>query len=352
MSQTEKVRLTQFAKSGGCAAKLGAVMLRSITAGLQDRGRRDPNLLVGFDLADDAGVYRLSDDLALVQTVDFITPLLDDPYDFGRIAATNALSDVYAMGGRPLTCLNICCFPKEGIDPAHLRAILEGAGDVVESAGAVTVGGHSIVDPEIKFGLSVTGIVDPARILANAGALPGQALVLTKPLGFGVVMNAARKDLAPAALFARAVAAMTTLNRAASEEALARGATAATDVTGFGFTGHAWGMARASRVELRVRRGSVPLLEGALALHREGVPVSQCAANRANVGENLIVEGDVDEALLDLFHDPQTSGGLLVALPAREAEGMVAALRARGAPDAAVVGEVVAAQTSCLRLVP
>lgn len=351
MSATEKIRLTQFAKSGGCAAKLGAVLLRSITEGLSRKGRPDPNLLVGFDLADDAGVYRLRDDLALVQTVDFITPLLDDPYDFGRIAATNAMSDVYAMGGRPLTCLNICCFPKEGIDKVHLRAILEGAADVVENAGAVTVGGHTIVDAELKFGLSVTGTVDPSRILTNAGAVAGQALVLTKPLGFGVVMNAARKDLAPPALFARAVAAMTTLNRAASEAALAHGATAATDVTGFGFTGHAWGLARASRVELRLHRSAIPVLEGALDLHRAGVPVSQCAANRANVGENLVVDGDADEDLLDLFHDPQTSGGLLVALPASEADAMVAAVRASGSIDAAIVGEVVASAQPRLRLV-
>jgi selenide,water dikinase len=351
MPTPEKIRLTEFAKSGGCAAKLGAVILRSITEGLQSRGRRDPNLLVGFDLADDAGVYRLRDDLALVQTVDFITPLLDDPYDFGRIAATNALSDVYAMGGRPLTCLNICCFPKEGIDKVHLRAILEGAADVVEQAGAVTVGGHTIVDAEVKFGLSVTGTVHPARILTNSGAVPGQALVLTKPIGLGVVMNAGRRDQAPPAVFAKAVAAMTTLNRAASEEALAHGATGATDVTGFGFTGHAWGLARASHVELRVHRSAVPILEGALELHRSGIPVSQCAANRANVGENLFVDGEAEEALLDLFHDPQTSGGLLVALPAREAEAMVAALRERGSPDAAVIGEVVASDQPRLRLV-
>jgi len=352
MSQAEKIRLTEFAKSGGCAAKLGAVLLRSITTGLQDRGRRDPNVLVGFDLADDAGVYRLRDDLALVQTVDFITPLLDDPYDFGRIAATNALSDVYAMGGRPVTCLNICCFPKEGIDGAHLRAILEGSADVVEKAGAVTLGGHSVVDPEIKFGLSVTGTIDPSRILTNAGAAPGQVLVLTKPLGFGVVMNAGRKGIAPPALYAEAVAAMTTLNRRASELALANAATAATDVTGFGFSGHAWGMARASRVELRVSRRAVPLLDGVLALHRDGVPVSQCAANRENVGGSLLVEGSADEALIDLFHDPQTSGGLLVALPADRADAMVAALRTDGAPHAAVIGEVVASSEPRLRLVP
>lgn len=287
-----------------------------------------------------------------MQTVDIITPIVDDPMTFGRIAATNALSDVYAMGGRPVTCLNICCFPREGIDKVHLRAILEGAAAAVEEAGAVLVGGHTLVDPELKFGLSVTGTVDPSRILTNAAATPGQALVLTKPLGLGVIMNAARKDAAPQELVARAIHVMTTLNRCASDAALANGATAATDITGFGFTGHAWGVARASGVELRISRGAVPMLEGALALHREGVPVSQCASNRENVAGSLIVEGEADEGLLDLFHDPQTSGGLLVALPADRAEAMAGTVRANGAPWAAVIGEVVASPVPRLRLVP
>ena len=214
------------------------------------------------------------------------------------------------------------------------------------------MGGHTLADPELKFGLAVTGTIDPSRILTNAGARPGQALVLTKPLGLGIVMNAARKDLAPPELLARAIAVMTTLTRAASEAALAHGATAATDITGFGFSGHAWGMARASRVELRVSRAAVPVLEGALALHRSGVPVSQCASNRANVADALVVEGDIEDTMLDLFHDPQTSGGLLVALPASAAASMIDALRESGAPDAAVIGEVVATETPRLRLVP
>ena len=286
-----------------------------------------------------------------MQTVDIITPIVDDPLTFGRIAATNALSDVYAMGGRPVTCMNIGCFPRDGIDKRHLRAILEGAAAVVEEAGAVLVGGHTLVDPELKFGLSVTGTVHPARILTNAGARPGQALVLTKPLGLGIVMNAARKDLAPPEVVERAVLVMTTLNRAAAEAALAHGATAATDITGFGFSGHAWGLARASGVELRISRAAVPMIEGALELHRDGVPVSQCASNRENVAASLIVEGADDETLLDIFHDPQTSGGLLVALPKEQAGAMADAVRTSGASQAAVIGEVVAADVPRLRLV-
>ncbi len=321
-------------------------------SGLAERGARDPALLVGFETADDAAVYRLPDGTALVQTLDLITPIVDDPYDFGRIAAANSLSDVYAMGGRPLTCLNICCFPKDKVPRSALRAILEGAAAVVEEAGALVVGGHTVSDPELKFGLSVTGTVDPARILRNAGARPGQALVLTKPIGLGVVMNAARRDLAPAGAAERAIRHMTTLNRDGSQAALRRGATAATDITGFGFSGHAFGMAKASGAELRVSLRALPVIEGALELHRAGVAVSQCGSNRSGVADGLVVEGAADEALLDILHDPQTSGGLLIALPADEAAALVAELRAGPYPEAAVIGEVAASARPVLRILP
>ena len=315
---------------------------------------------MGFETADDAAVYRLEDGTALVQTLDLITPIVDDPYDFGRIAAANSLSDVYAMGGRPLTCMNICCFPKEGIGKELLRAILEGAAAVVEEAGAITVGGHTVSDPELKFGLSVTGVVDPERILRNSGARAGQALVLTKPIGLGVVMNAARKDRIDQETLERAVTVMTTLNREGSEAALRRGATAATDITGFGFTGHAFGMAAASGVELRIERRAVTLFPGAIELHRAGVAVSQCAANRDNVVEGLVIEegekgeggkGAPEEWEIDLLHDPQTSGGLLIALPKEEAGPLVAELRSGAYPDAAVIGEVVPSPRGILRIV-
>jgi selenide,water dikinase len=319
-------------------------------AGLSSEGSRNPNLLVGFATSDDAAVYLLPGGTALVQTLDVITPIVDDPFDFGRIAAANSLSDVYAMGGAPLTCMNICCFPKVGVPREALRAILEGAAAMVREAGATIVGGHTVTDPELKFGLSVTGTVDPARVLRNTAAKPGQALVLTKPLGIGVVTNAARKGRAGEAELARAVAVMTTLNREGAEAALRHGATAATDITGFGFTGHAWNLARASGVELRIRIGALPFLPSALELHRAGVAVSQCSSNRDNVAGALAIDGTADEALLDLIHDPQTSGGLLIALPAEAAPRLVEELRAGLYPDAALVGEVAASPAPRLRL--
>ena len=329
---------------------MGPEDLRAITAGLGG-GAKDSDVLVGFETGDDAGVYRLSEALALVQTVDLITPIVDDPFAFGRIAAANALSDVYAMGGRPLTCLNICAFPASGPPREALRAILEGASSVVAEAGAVTLGGHTILDPELKFGLAVTGTVDPSRILRNTQAKEGDALVLTKPLGLGVVTNAARQDKTDAETLGRAVTIMTTLNGQASSAALERGARAATDITGFGFAGHAFAMAAASGVELRIDWGAVPILPEALALHRAGVAVSKCASNRSNVAASLVVEAAIEEPELDLLHDPQTSGGLLIALPSTEADSLAAALRAGAYPYAAVIGEVRASSAPLLRLV-
>lgn len=312
----------------------------------------DPNVLVGFGTSDDAGVYRLAEGLALVQTVDFITPIVDDPFTFGRIAAANALSDIYAMGGKPLTCLNICCFPKDGIDKAALREILRGALSVIAQAGAVLLGGHTVNDPELKFGLAVTGTVDPAHLLTNAGAKPGQSVVLTKPIGLGIVMNAAKKGKVEESTVLRAIEAMTSLNAGASHAALLHGATGATDVTGFGFAGHAYGLAKASGVELRIELQSVPVFPGALDLHRNGVAVSQCGSNRSNVGNALVIEGPSDAAEIDLLFDPQTSGGLLITLPAHEAERLVGELRASGAaPDAAVIGTVTAAPRPIIRIV-
>jgi selenide,water dikinase len=308
-------------------------------------------VLVGFESSDDAGVYRLTDGLALVQTVDIITPIVDDAFVFGRIAAANALSDVYAMGGTPLTCLNICCFPKEGIPKEQLQEILSGAMSVVEEAGAALMGGHTVNDPELKFGLSVTGRVDPAKMLRNTGARPGQAIVLGKPIGLGVVMNAARKGLADPAIVQRAIDSMTTLNRDASEAALRHGATAATDITGYAFAGHARGVAAGSGVELCVRFGDLPILPGALELHRGGVAVSQCASNRSNADDVLVFEGTLDAAEMDMLFDPQTSGGLLVTVPMSEGERLAAELRASGYPFAAVIGEVRASDRPILRVV-
>src|SRR3954452_11553514 len=224
------IALTSLSHGAGCGCKIGTAALRPIVGALPRP--TDPRVLVGSDTADDAGVYRLSDDLALVQTVDFFTPIVDDPYAFGRIAATNALSDVYAMGGTPVTCLNLVAYPIERLGPDVLGEVLRGGADAAAAAGASVVGGHSIDDPEPKYGMAVTGIVHPDRVLTNAGGRPGDVLVLTKPLGAGAVATALKRGMAPADLVERAVAVMTTLNATAARQALAAGAHAATDVTG------------------------------------------------------------------------------------------------------------------------
>jgi selenide,water dikinase len=255
------------------------VDLRAIVGDLAARAKADPNLLVGFDTGDDAGVYRLSDDVALVQTVDYITPVADDPYVFGQVAAANALSDVYAMGGRPLTALNLCNFPAKGVDHASLRRILEGGFDKVVEAGAIVVGGHSVRDDELKYGMAVTGLVHPRRILANTGARPGDALVLTKPIGTGVIIGGRRRGVVSDALLERALSWMTLLNRRACEAMLEFDAHASTDVTGFGLLGHSLGMARGSNVLLRFRYDDLPRYEESLGLIARGIGTIMTPAN-------------------------------------------------------------------------
>jgi selenide,water dikinase len=277
--------------------------------------RTDPRLIVGHETFDDAGVFVLSDDLALVQTVDFFAPIVDDPYDFGRIAAANALSDVFAMGGEPLTALNIVAFPTGTLPLDVLTTILRGGQDVVHEAGAHIVGGHTITDDELKYGLSVTGRVHPKRILTNAAAKVGDVLVLTKAIGTGILSTAMKRgELGPAA--ARAlVASMTALNRDASRAALAVGAACATDVTGFGLLGHASHIARASRVTLTIRLAAVPLLPGVREALARGATTGGAERN-AEYLEPLVDWGVTSAVERALLVDPQTSGGLLVAVPA------------------------------------
>jgi selenide, water dikinase len=312
----------------------------------------DPDLLVGFDTADDAGVYRVRDDLALVQTVDLITPVCDDPYRFGAVAAANALSDVYAMGGRPLTALNICCFPATGVPDGVFERILRGGWDKTREAGAVVVGGHTVRDQELKYGLAVTGTIDPARILRNTTAKPGDALVLTKPIGTGVMIQGSRKDLVPPERFERVVDRMARLNDVASELALSHGAHAATDVTGFGLAGHALEVARSSRVGIRVRAAALPCYEESLDLIARGVKTGVTESNRTLAGGDISFAGGIDEKMRGLFFDPQTSGGLLISLPAVRAGALVGALKARGVTEAAEVGEVFASPSAVLEVVP
>lgn len=305
----------------------------------------DPNLLVGTETADDAGVYRVADGVALVQTLDFFPPLVDDPYTFGQIAAANALSDVYAMNGRPLTALNIVGFPDDELPLSILAAILRGAADRVTLAGAVTLGGHSVRDAEVKFGLSVTGLVDPAALLTNAGARAGDVLVLTKPLGTGFVTTAAKREECPADLLDRAVAGMIQLN-AVGRDALnaAGGAHAVTDVTGYGLAGHGSEMAAGAGLTVEFDTRALPIIPGAAALAGPRFRTRGSKGNREYLADCLRIGPGADPVGVEFAFDPQTSGGLLIAVDPAHAARLVAELRARGAPAAAVVGRVVAAQ--------
>jgi selenide,water dikinase len=303
----------------------------------------DDRVLVDFRTADDAGVFRWEGGPALVQTVDFFTPIVDDPYVYGQIAAANAVSDIYAMGGQPLTALAIAAFPKEGLDPGTIRAIFQGGFDKLREAGVSLLGGHTVQDQEIKFGYAVTGAIDPARVLTNAGARPGDILFLTKPLGTGIVGTAIKFDRVEPALAEEAVRSMRTLNRAAAEAVHSLPAAtvhACTDITGFGLLGHGSEMARASGVTLVIDAGRVPLFDGVLAI-AGGNKSGGMASNREHFSSGVTVEPGVDADRELLLYDPQTSGGLLIAASAAAAGQVEGALRDAGVP-AARIGEVVA----------
>jgi selenide,water dikinase len=284
---------------------------------------------VGIDTCDDAGVYRLSDEVALVQTVDFITPVVDDPFQFGQIAAANSLSDVYAMGGRPLTAMNVAGFPSKKLDRAILAEILKGGGDKVREAGAVIVGGHTVEDEELKYGLSVTGLVHPGRVITNQAAEPGDALLLTKPLGTGLVSTAGKRGKASRESLDAATASMLRLNRDACAAMIEAGARAATDITGFGFLGHAMNLARGSGVRVAIELSALPLLPGAMDLARRGMSPGGTAHNRDYYGPMILWPKGLDEAWARIAFDPQTSGGLLIAIPEARLETLVSALGRR-----------------------
>jgi selenide, water dikinase len=306
--------LTSLSHGAGCGCKLPAASLGPIVAGLP--AVDDPRVLVDASTADDAGVVRISDDIALVQTADFFTPIVDDPYDFGRIAATNALSDLYAMGAQPVSALNLVAFPLEVLGADVLGAILRGGHDAVTAAGASVVGGHSIDDPEPKFGLAVVGVVHPEDVLTNAGGRPGDSLVLTKPLGAGVVSTAVKRGLAGDELLARAVAVMTTLNADAARDARAAGAHALTDVTGFGLLGHLHELALASGCAAEVEAAAVPAIEGVIELLADEQAIAGgTRRNRAHAETFATFADGVAEPLRWLVCDAMTSGGLLAAVP-------------------------------------
>ncbi len=311
----------------------------------------DADMLVGTETSDDAGVYRLRPDLAIVNTVDFFTPIVDDPYLFGQIAAANSLSDVYAMGGEPKTCMNIVCFPKGKMDIEILGEILKGGADKVKESGAVIIGGHSIIDEEIKYGMAVTGVIHPEKIFRNVGVQEGDALVLTKPLGTGIISTALKKGKASKESIDGAVASMTMLNAAASTVARKYPVHACSDVTGFGILGHALGMASGSSVTLVLESSKLPLLHRAARLAEKGYLTGGCKRNRDYLHDKITIEKSIRQGLVEVAFDPQTSGGLLIAVAKRYAAKLVDDLLAAGVKDAVEVGYATALQKPWVRLV-
>ena len=330
------MRLTQQVKAGGCASKLAPGSLRAVLDAFP--AQTDPNLLVGFDLSDDAGVYRISEAVALVQTVDFFTPMVDDPFTFGQIAAANALSDVYAMGGRPLTALSIVCYPQDG-DLAVLEQVMRGGLDKMKEAGCTVVGGHSVRDAEMKFGYAVTGQAHPEHVLTNGGARPGDVLILTKAIGTGVITTALKQGKAQDAWVEAATQSMTTLNqRAATVVSQISGVHAMTDVTGFGLMGHGREVAMASRVALEIDTGRVPRLPGALEAIATGAIPAGLIANREYA--ECVVSKDsasrISDEVYTLMFDPQTSGGLLISASEDSTDALLLKMHEAGVPAAGI----------------
>lgn len=337
---TEPVRLTKLAKRAGCAAKQPPGTLLPLLAQLP--AIRDPRVLVGAATADDAAVVKIDETLALVSTTDFFTPIVDDPYDFGAIAAANALSDVYAMGGTPLSALNLVGFPSDTLDVAVLGRILLGGAEKAREAGIDIVGGHTIQTDEPIYGLAVTGTVDPRRVITNATARAGDALVLTKPLGLGIVTTAAKRDEDERGAIRDAIALMKVLNRDAADAMREAGASAATDVTGFGLLGHLRNVVAASGVGATIWASEVPVLDAARAYVARGIAPGGTHANLRFLADHVRFDDDVSREERLLLADAQTSGGLLIAIAKERLPTLLSALGARGTPAAAVVGEITA----------
>ncbi|MEG0825669.1 MAG: selenide, water dikinase SelD [Oscillospiraceae bacterium] len=333
--EEQTIKMTKLASCAGCGAKVGAGVLAQLLEGIKVHS--DPNLLVGFDKSDDASVYKISDDLALVQTVDFFPPIADDPYTFGQIAAVNALSDVYAMGGEPKLALNIMCIPED-MPKEAVHQMLRGGYDKVYEAGALITGGHSILDPEPKYGLCVTGFVHPDHILTNSGARPGDVLLLTKPIGIGVLTTAQKAEILSEEGEKLALSLMTTLNKAARDAMVKYEVHACTDVTGFGLLGHCFEMAEGSDVEITIDVGGVDFIPEALELARSGILPAGMYRNRT-YAEPGVDGGDVELALQDLLYDPQTAGGLLMSVAPGDADALFEELK-KTVPSAQRVGTV------------
>lgn len=338
MTKSNVVKLTSLSSKGGCGCKIGPADLAQVIRTLPP-AMPNPDLLVGLDTSDDAGVYRLNDDLAIVQTVDFFTPIVDDPYSFGQVAAANAISDIYAMGGKPLTALNIVAFPITTLDKQILADILRGAGDKLREAGATLVGGHSIDDKEPKFGLAVTGIVHPNKVRTNAGAKHGDKLILTKPIGVGILTSSIKRNLLNDEEIARVTQVMTTLNKTAAETMDSYNVHACTDVTGFGLLGHASEMAKGSGMGLRIVKDQVPVLPRVRELAEAGVIPGGTKNNFVHLRGAVNFPETMDQIDQWILCDAVTSGGLLMSVNGEEAELLLADLRKAGV-EARIIGEV------------
>jgi len=301
-----------------------------------------PNLIAGVEKAEDAGIYKLTDDLAIVETLDFFTPIVDDPFSFGQVAAANALSDVYAMGGRPLTAMNIVCFPVKTMDISVLREVLAGGLEKVHEAGAIVVGGHTVDDAELKYGLSVTGVIHPEKVVHNNGARDGDKLILTKPLGTGIISTAIKGGVAAAGAEAKIVKSMTMLNQKASELMQAVGVHACTDITGFGFLGHASVMVDGSDVGMVIHSAAVPFFPEARKYAEMGMIPGGLHRNRDFRSHMVTIRKTVPDYMADILFDPQTSGGLFIAVAPEKTQGLLEKMHRAGIPEAAIVGEVVA----------
>jgi len=345
----KQIGLTQGVAAAGCAAKLGPADLLQILHSFPLF--ESPDLIVGTETSDDAGVFRLRPDLAIVNTVDFFTPIVDDPYVFGQIAAANALSDVYAMGGEPKTAMNIVGFPKGKLDLEVLGEILRGGAERARAAGAVVIGGHSIIDQELKYGMAVTGVVHPDRVIRNVGVEPGDVLVLTKPLGTGIIATGLKQRKASKESVRAAVASMIALNNTASAVMRCVPAHACSDVTGFGLLGHSREMADGSGVTIVLEAAKMPLLRGARRLAEHGCLTGGCRRIRAYLTDKIAVARSVPEGLLEVALDPQTSGGLLIALPEARAAEVIGELHSKGITAATIVGHATARQDVSVRLV-
>jgi selenide,water dikinase len=344
----EEVQLTRLVENAGCASKISQEDLKKALAGLPEIF--DPRVLVSASTCDDAGVFKISSRMALVQSVDVFTPVVDDPFMFGQIAAANSMSDIYAMGGKPLTALSIIAFPIEKLSHRVMNKMLQGGIEKLKEAGVALLGGHSIKDKEIKFGFAVTGIIDPARIITNDRAEPGDVLILTKPIGTGILSFARQLRRAPEEGLSEAERSMTELNKAAAEVMVKMGVRTATDVTGFGLAGHLSEIVCQSGVTAEVQAGKIPLFAGVLELVREGLVSGAIERNREYSAQFIQRAKDVGEDMETILYDPQTSGGLLMAIEENRSKALLGELLRRGVGRAAVVGRITAKSKGKIRL--